>query len=446
MITKRRTRVLAINFGGIGDEVLFLPALEAVRRVLPDCDLTLLLEPRSRSVEQITKLIDHTVTFDIKKKPLYLADLLQLLGTLRSGAYDLVISSGGSKPVSILLFLSGIAARIGYDSGPLSRKILTAAVPLNKDQYAAVMYHDLSKGLQELKTLPDALRIDSDNGARPSSNRATAMAEHLIPRVNVPNESLESMRDWLRTATASSAGSRRVLIHPGMSRMALEKGIIKTWSPQNWASLVKLLAEQTDVEILLCGGPDDEQTLTDILRQTGTLPKLRNCYGITKNLADLAALIALSDVLVCVDSAPMHIGVGLRKHLVALFGPTDAGKLLPEDSRFIALSDVRDRSQANPGSFAHATSSQPASARTSLPKAGGNSRAASMANSSSSSLIANNENSPISQTASGNRNATDSLPSHYELGVQLQPDIVFQSVLDQLKVKKDLESYQAQDR
>jgi hypothetical protein len=34
------TRVLAINLGGIGDEILFLPARENVRKAVPDCDLT----------------------------------------------------------------------------------------------------------------------------------------------------------------------------------------------------------------------------------------------------------------------------------------------------------------------------------------------------------------------------------------------------------------------
>ena len=34
-------------------------------------------------------------------------------------------------------------------------------------------------------------------------------------------------------------------------------------------------------------------------------------------------------MLICVDSAPMHIGVGLKKPVIALFGPTDEAKLLP---------------------------------------------------------------------------------------------------------------------
>ena len=49
-------------------------------------------------------------------------------------------------------------------------------------------------------------------------------------------------------------------------------------------------------------------------------------------------MVSLSDMLVCVDSAPMHIGVGTGTKVIAIFGPTDEKKLLPSnDSRFIAV-------------------------------------------------------------------------------------------------------------
>src|SRR5262250_2338797 len=119
-----RSRLLAINFGGIGDEILFLPALESIRAAHPEWHITLLLEPRSQSVAQVTDLIDSTISFDIKKQPLFLADLLDLLGLLRDGAYDFVLSSGSSPLVSMLLFLSGIPVRVGYHASFLSGHLL----------------------------------------------------------------------------------------------------------------------------------------------------------------------------------------------------------------------------------------------------------------------------------------------------------------------------------
>lgn len=359
-------RVLAINFGGIGDEILFLPTLKSIRAQLPNCHLSLMLEPRSASVRQITELVDDVITFDIKKRPLLVADLLELLNKIREGAFDILVSSGSSKQVAILLFLSGVPERVGYDSGSLSRRLLTYAVPLDRNQYAACMYHDLATGL-------GAPKLD---------------VSECIPELTIPESSRVLMRQWLQRPDADfssdSVGTdrqkKRVLLHPGTSKLAIQKGIIKTWEADSWMRLIKLLLADGDKEVILAGGPDDAEIVRSILPPGSEAehPLLRSGVGITRNLSDLAALIEMTDLLVCVDSAPMHIGVGLRKPLVAMFGPTDERKLLPADPRFKALRESTHSQESSP-------------------------------------QLSN--------------------------GVRLQPDIVFQSVLDQLKAAAVQESY-----
>jgi len=316
------TKLLAINFGGIGDEILFLPTLRTIRECNPDWHLTLLLEPRSRSVIQVTDLVDAVLTFDIKQKPLYVSHLLDLLGLLREGGFDVVVSSGGSALVAMLLFLSGISQRVGYDSSAIARELLTRTVPLERNQYAACMYHDLTAGL--------------------GISRAAE-----FPRASVPADASQRMQAFLKEAGLSArAESATVLIHPGTSQLAIQKGIIKTWSANSWSRLIDSLSEISNVTTIVSGGPDDKETVSEIL----TLCKpgqVINAYGHTRSLADLAALIQLTDVLVCVDSAPMHLGVALGKPLVALFGPTDEKKLLPEDQRFRALRGSGTRPDEN---------------------------------------------------------------------------------------------------
>lgn len=311
----KTNKILAINFGGIGDEVLFLPTLKTLRQAYPKAHITLLLEPRSRSIEQITDLIDATITFDIKKRPLYLADIVELVRLLQDGEYELILSSGSSKMVSILLFLGGANWRIGYDSGPLSRMLLTHPVKLNREQYASDMYHDLAVGLD-----PSAAR----NGTG------------TIPEIHIPQESLARMEEFLRTSDTKS-GARKILLHPGTSRLAVEKGIIKTWEINDWIELITRLDRDPDCQPILAGGPDDTEIIKEVQAGLPANTRLISSAGKTKSLADLAALTKLSDVLVCVDSAPMHIAVGARKPVVAMFGPTDEAKLLPKHPHFVAL-------------------------------------------------------------------------------------------------------------
>ncbi len=307
-------RVLAINFGGIGDEILFLPTLQSIRKAYPSASLTLLLEPRSRSFEQITNLIDKTIVFDIKKRPLLPADLWQLLSLIRAGNYDVVVSSGSSPPVAALLFLSGIKKRVGYGSNPLAKLLLTDAVPLNKEQYAACMYQDLARGIGEAK-MPLA---------------------SCLPAAVLNPDSLERMRDFLHTTDSTK---HLIVSHPGTSRLAVEKGIIKTWAIDNWVTLISRLQADQDVQVIVAGGPDDQETIAKLLEKVPATSIL-SAVGQTKSFADLAALISLCDLLVCVDSAPMHLAVALDRPVVALFGPTDEAKLLPNRSKFKAVRDL----------------------------------------------------------------------------------------------------------
>jgi ADP-heptose:LPS heptosyltransferase len=334
------SKVLAINFGGIGDEVLFLPTLATVKRLAPECKLTLLVEPRSKSVMEVTDLIDDIITFDIKKKPLTPFDLVTLTMLIRKGKYDMVISSGSSPMVAMLLFLSGIKLRVGYDAGGPWKSLLTHPVKLLREQYAADMYHDLTKGMA--------------NYLRRKAVAAASIREdapYQVPKITIKSESLAAMQKLLDDelkATATAGDTRplkTVLIHPGTSRMAVSKGIIKTWSSENWLEYIKLLQDQTDApfqtRVVLAGGPDDKEVVEGLeaeIKKHGTKPYI-SAVGKTKGLADLAALTQLCDVLVCVDSAPMHIGVGLNKKIVALFGPTDPAKLIPNQANFKVLAD-----------------------------------------------------------------------------------------------------------
>ncbi|MCA9814978.1 MAG: glycosyltransferase family 9 protein [Candidatus Obscuribacterales bacterium] len=325
---QKNGKLLVINFGGIGDEILFLPTLECLRQALPGWKITLMLEPRSRSFAELTDLVDATIAFDIKKRPLLVSDLMDILFTIRNGGFDMVVSSGSSLMVSALLLLSGVPVRIGYRSNALAPLMLSRAVPLHREVYAATMYHSLAEGLCQM------------------FNRPLPQSAHL-PRLKADEASMHSMTEFLNDAGIKNREDNFVvLLHPGTSRLAQEKGIYKTWPAANWTELVESLLKQQSasgkaLKVVLAGGPDDKEIIEEIKAKLGNLPVI-SAYGITRNLKELAALIELSDLFVCVDSAPMHVAVGLGKPLVALFGPTDPALLLPDDSRFSYVWDNKN--------------------------------------------------------------------------------------------------------
>lgn len=288
--------ILAINFGGIGDEILFLPTLISLKKAYPPSKITLALEPRSKGIKDLTDIIDELFLIDVKTKNKYF-ELLKLVFLARKGKFDMIISSGANKFISILLFLTGIKKRYGYDTGKLSKILLTQAVSLNKNQYACNMYHDLITPITDVKT--------------------------LLPEINIKQEEKEK---------------NTVLIHPGVSKMSIDKGIIKTISADIWAQTIDLLLEKGK-KVILTGGPDDKECIETIRKhlKNPANSNFVDYYGKTKNLADLSKLISSCEKFLCSDSAPLHIAVALRAQTYVIFGPTDYKKLIPNMDNIIPI-------------------------------------------------------------------------------------------------------------
>ena len=290
---KTPKKILMVNFGGIGDEILFLPAISSLKKEFPQAKITLALEPRSKSVKDLSNLIDEVMCVDIKGKNKYL-ELLKFVFKARFGKYDMVFSSGANQLIPLLLFMTGISYRYGYESGKgplnLSKILLTKAVKLKKNQYASFMYHELVTPVTDIKT--DYPQIDAGEIEKEQNS---------------------------------------VLIHPGVSKMSVVKNMIKTW-----AELIKKVLN-TGKKVYLIGGPDDKECIEKITQIIGDVPNFENLYGTTKNIMDLAKLTKRAEVLICSDSAPMHIGVGVGTKTLALFGPTDEKKLIPNNEKFIAI-------------------------------------------------------------------------------------------------------------
>ncbi len=314
------TKIAFLNFGGIGDELLFSPVIRAVRSVLPSAHLTLILEGRSRSASELIPELDETIPIQVQGVS-RVRLFWQLVRLLRVGQYDAVIASGSSPFIPIALALSGVPIRVGYDTGMLSRWLLTAPAELNTRQYAGAMYFALVRAfLRHIGKETHAQEIP-----RP---QFTPTAEHRARGLQLLEE----------------AGSRnpalRVMIHPGVSKVSVEKNILKAWAPENWVLFVHQLATRhPSLHIILLGGPDDEEVIHAIETALARMPsevrqRVFNLYGRTQSLMDLACVLAWADVFVCVDSAPMHLAVALQRPIVAIFAPTDEKKLLPQDERF----------------------------------------------------------------------------------------------------------------
>ncbi|MEM9155570.1 MAG: glycosyltransferase family 9 protein [Cyanobacteria bacterium P01_F01_bin.33] len=294
-------RILALVPGGIGDQVLFFPTLATLHRAFPAAELHVITEPRSVGAYQVCPSVSDVIPFGFKEQ-LSLSDLTDLLGRVREREYDAVVSLGRSPLLKFFLWLTGIPKRVGYASG--GDFLLTDAVPLKAEQYAANLYHDLTHGF---------------NLSMPVK----------LPQVQLQKSDL-AWAEAERERLFGSKTSDYVLLHPGASQLSVNKGIRKIYPVAKWVQVVGGFSDKRpELPVVVVVGPEDDVLMQEFGQ---ILPDV--AFSRPPGIGALTAMLAGATLMLCTDSAPMHLAVATQTPLVALFGPTEPEKLLPTDGPF----------------------------------------------------------------------------------------------------------------
>lgn len=296
-------QILALVPGGIGDQILFFPTLAQLKQSYPQADIDVVVEPRAKAAYRVCQPVREVIAFDFKDRNSP-ADWGNLLGTIRDREYDVVLSLGQRWAVGLLLWLTGIPTRVGYAGG--GSLFLTNAVPLKPDQYAADLYHDLVIGLGILAPRPElALQI-------PQADLDWADAEQ--GRLGVK-------------------GRGYVLLHGGSSRLSQLKGIDKMYPVAAWGETIATLNQRKpDLPVIVLEGPEDGEFIAALRDRC---PQIQTTAP--DNIGQLAGMAAAANLMLCTDSAPMHVAIALGTYTIALFGPTDPAKLMPPSDKYVPL-------------------------------------------------------------------------------------------------------------
>lgn len=312
-------RTLFINPGGIGDQILLLPAVKLLKTTFPLCEVDLITEPRSACIRDLTDLYRKVREFDFKVKT---PNIIKLRKLITRRPYKYLVLTGSSYKSNLLALLSNAQIKIGFYKGLLSNFFLTYPVKLNSNQYIANMFAKL--------VLPITSQ-DVENKIKECD---------LIPEIKLAANAIEWAKELINPKIKERYYARKIFIHSGVSRLSTKKRILKSWASKNWAALIEKLLEDQNNMVFLLGGRDDVETISEIHNKLSFFARPKNFFDVSSqdlSIQHLASLINSSDLLVCVDSAPMHIAVALGKKVVAFFGPTDPKKLLPHDPRFTSV-------------------------------------------------------------------------------------------------------------
>lgn len=290
-------RIVALVPGGIGEQILFFPTLDNLKRKYNTSTIDVVCEPSSKAAYRVSKSVSEVKVFDFKDRN-SMADWGNLIGTIRDREYDIAITSSQSWYTRLLLWLTGIGTRVGFKGN--GSVFLNRVVPRDEEQYAAYMYNDLLRGLG----------IDST---------------HPELALNVPKPDI----DW-----ASSEQLRLGVNDTGYILVYGGSGDADTSYPvKKWLSVIKDFREkQPDMPVVVISQPDNQ----DLMRTfSEVIPDIKETFP--DNIGKLAAIIAGANLMLCTNSAPMQLAVFLQTYTIALFGSAESTKLLPKSDKFIAI-------------------------------------------------------------------------------------------------------------
>lgn len=296
-------RVVALVPGGIGDQILFFPTLDDLKRNYPNAQIDVVVEPRSKAAYRVSKSVHEVLAFDFQDRN-SLADWGNLVGTIRDREYDVAIAVKQNWLMGLLVWLTGITTRIGYQGK--GAVFLTNAVPFKPSQYAAALYHDLLQPLSIKTPVPELA-------------------------VNVPKTDIDWAEKEQKRLGVHETGY--ILIHGGSGQLSQAKELEKIYPVEKWHQIIQSFQEkQPDLPVVVIKGVDDEQFMRSLL---GSSPDIK--VTAPNDIGKLAAIIAGANLMLSTDSAALQLSVAVQTYTIALFGPTDPAKLLPRNDKFLAI-------------------------------------------------------------------------------------------------------------
>jgi lipopolysaccharide heptosyltransferase II len=281
-------RIIIIRPGGIGDAILLIPTIKALKQKYPEAKITVLAEKRNASAFGLCPHIDRVLHYDKPK---------QLLEAIR-GNNDVVIDTEQWHRLSaVVARLTGAPFSVGYATNE-RRRLFSYPIPYTHDDYEANSF------LRLLEPFGIAQSDDTKTPFLVVPAAAKARAESLLNEL---------------------AGKKFVAVFPGASIPE------RRWGAVKFSRVADSLAEK-GLPVVIVGGKGDEAEGQKIVHENFGL----NLAGKT-SLAETAAILERSSILLSGDSGVLHIGAGLDIPTVSLFGPGIARKWAPRGDKHIVI-------------------------------------------------------------------------------------------------------------
>jgi heptosyltransferase-2 len=281
-------RITVVRSGGLGDTILLLPALQLLRRALPEALLTLV---GSEWAEGLAPLLSFNLRVTRFDSP--------ALASLFGGETALDPTGLFSASDAVILYTADPSSAFADNLRRLCRgPVVTWPVTPASDCHAALHF------------------------ARAILDRGDPLGDLPVPILRAPSEFDAWARSWL--VERFGDGTCPVAVHPGSG------GRRKCWP----AECIIETARALGGPILLLEGPADAEPATEVSRRLA--PETPHARATDLGLPQVAALLARCRLYLGNDSGVSHLAAAIGVPTVAVFGPTDPAVWAPLGPRVAA--------------------------------------------------------------------------------------------------------------
>ena len=295
------SRILVRATNWVGDAVMSLPALRALRAAYPRAHLAVLAKPWVAGLYARERFADEVIPYRAEKLP----EKFRFAHSLRAQRFDAAILLQNAFEAALIARAAGIPHRIGYNRdarGWLLTQAVRPPKPGEIPRHERFYYLELLRRAGIIDALPpsDEIRLDGGDAAR---------------------------KEGLSLLGARGFEGPIIGLSPGAAF-----GTAKRWLPERFADAAVRVARLRNASVAIFGSASERPLCETVAALVGAeeIP-CHNFAGETA-LTEYISLAAACDVYLTNDSGSMHIASALGVPTVAIFGATDADATGPTGS------------------------------------------------------------------------------------------------------------------
>lgn len=297
-------KILVIALSGIGDALMFTPALKLLRKSLPNAQIdALVMYNGAKEIYESNHNLNNVIHFNFLQEGVFKS--LKFLFQIRK-KYDASINvyPANRKEYNIINYFIGAEKRAGV---VYLRKDRTNLGFLNNVRIIENDdVHNVQTNIKLCEAIVGKKFFEEPELDYPLRENQIAEAEKFIADLGISSNDLV------------------IGFHPGCA--TLKNHIKRRWEPEKFAELGKKLIEKYSARLLIFGGPEENDLKEKIFSLIGSEKvKIINAESLTLS----TAVLKRCNVFVTNDSSQMHIAAALGLKVVAIIGPTNQNYIYP---------------------------------------------------------------------------------------------------------------------